>query len=146
MPRPIELTDEISTEIAKHLIRGCSIADAAALAGIAESTYHAWIKRGEAGEEPFAGFSELCRAARADARRRCVKTLIAAAREGDWKAAIAFLARSDPDNWGQKDRVKAEHSGELTIKVEYDIGADGDDQASPPAPGPAEDPPRDPPV
>ena len=63
MGRPTDLTEALAIEIAGHLIRGNSIADAAAMAGIAESTYHAWIVRGESGEQPFAEFSELTRGA-----------------------------------------------------------------------------------
>ncbi len=110
MPRPTVLTDELSLEIAGHLINGNSIADAAALAGIGESTYHEWVKRGEDGESPFAEFAELTRAARADARTRLVKTVVDAG-QVDVKAAQWLLERMDRKNWGRTVDVKAEHSG-----------------------------------
>ena len=68
MGRPTDLTDELSIEIARHLIAGCSIADACALAGIGERTYHDWVARGDAGEEPWSQFSQLTRAARRGAQ------------------------------------------------------------------------------
>lgn len=128
MPRPTELTDELALEIAKHLIRGSSIADACALAGIAESTYHAWVKRGEAGESPFAEFSELTRAARAEARTRLVRVVRRAATEGDWKAAAWFLERSDRSNWGRTVDAKVEHSGPNGGPIEIDVTKLTDDE------------------
>ena len=136
MPRPSELTDDIALAIADSLEDGCSIADAAALAGIAESTYHNWIKRGEAGEPRFAEFLELTRAARARGRQKHVKAIAAAAVD-DWRAAAFFLERSDPANWGRKDKLNAEHTGDVTIRVEY---ADADLDPSPAPPGAAGDP------
>ena len=122
MGRPTTLTDEIAIEIAKYLIDGNSIADSAALAGIAESTYHAWIKRGEAGESPFAEFAELTRAARADARTRLVKTVVdAATEEHDVKAAQWLLERMDRKNWGRTVDVRAEHSGPNGGPIEIDV-------------------------
>lgn len=105
MARPTDLTDALAIEIAGHLIRGNSIADSAAMAGISEQTYHNWIARGEAGEPEFVGFLELTRAARADARTRLVKTIVdAATLEHDVKAAQWLLPRMDPANWGRQDR------------------------------------------
>jgi hypothetical protein len=101
--RPIELTDDLSVEIARHLIDGSSIADACALVCIGERTYHDWVARGDAGEEPFLQFSQLTRAARAEGRQHHVKAIRSAV-AGDWKAAAWFLERSDPANWGRQDR------------------------------------------
>lgn len=111
MARPCELTDDLSIEIARHLIEGLSIADACALSGISERSYHNWIARGEDGEEPFVQFVLLTRAARAEGRQKHVRTIGNASSSGDWKAAAFFLERSDPANWGRKDELKAEHSG-----------------------------------
>lgn len=122
MPRPTDLTEALAIEIAGHLIQGNSIADSAAMAGIAESTYHAWIARGEAGESPFAEFSELTRAARADARTRLVKTVVDAATvELDVKAAQWLLERMDRKNWGRTVDVRAEHSGPGGGPIEIDV-------------------------
>jgi Helix-turn-helix domain len=144
MGRPIELTDELAIEIAKYLIEGNSIADAAALAGIGERTYHDWIKRGEAGEEPFSQFSQLCRAARADGRRRLVRTLRVAAKK-DWHAALAFLARSDPANWGTKSESKVDvtSNGETIQTVIYIPDNGRESTGDPTAAGTAADLPID---
>src|SRR5690348_5560790 len=107
MPRPLELTDDVALAVAASLEDGCSIADACALAGIGESTYHGWIKRAAAGESPFVEFAELTRAARAKGRLVHVQAIRAAAAD-DWRASAFFLERSDPANWGRKDKVAAE--------------------------------------
>jgi hypothetical protein len=101
--RPTDLTEALSIEVARHLIDGCSIADACALTGIGESTYHQWVARGAAGESPFAEFAELTRAARAEGRQHHVRAIRSATAD-DWKAAAWFLERSDPANWGRQDR------------------------------------------
>ena len=120
MARPTELTDALALEIAGHLLYGNSIADSCALVGISEQTYHNWIKRGEAGEEPFFGFLELTRAARADARRKLVKTVVDAA-ENDPKHAQWLLERMDRANWGRTVDVRAEHSGPGGGPIEIDV-------------------------
>ena len=103
MARPTDLTDALAIEVARHLIDGSSIADACALTGIGESTYHQWIARGAAGESPFAEFAELTRAARAEGRKHYV-AVIRAASFADWRAAAFALERMDPANWGRQDR------------------------------------------
>lgn len=118
MARPTDCTDDVTIEIAGALELGLSIADACALGGIAESTYHDWVDRGKAGESPFAEFSELTREARANGRRYHARIIRQAAPD-DWRAASFFLERSDPDQWGRSEKVKAEASGEITVKVVY---------------------------
>jgi hypothetical protein len=98
------------------------------MAGIAESTYHRWIERGEAGESPFREFSELTRASRAEARSKHVRTIRKAGREGDWKAAAWFLERSDRANWGRTVDAKVEHSGPNGGPIEIDVSKLTDDQ------------------
>lgn len=128
MGRPIELTDALAIEIAGHLLSGNSIADSAAMVGIAESTYHDWIKRGESGESPFAEFSELTRAARAEARSKRVKTVAAASDDGDWKAAAWMLERMDRQHWGRTVDVRAEHSGPDGGPIRMDVTKMSDDE------------------
>jgi hypothetical protein len=129
MSRPTVLTEALAIEIASLLLTGNSIADSAAMAGIAESTYHAWIARGEAGDELYAEFSELTRAARADARTRLVKTVVDAATvEHDVKAAQWLLERMDRANWGRTVDVRAEHSGPNGGPIEIDVAKMTDDE------------------
>lgn len=139
MARRTVLTDTLAYEVAANLEEGCSIADACALAGIAESTYHDWVRRGDAGEAPFSEFSELTRAARAKGRREHIQAIKKAASD-DWRAAAFFLERSDPANWGPKHKVQSEHTGDIAIRVEY-ADAEPDHHPAAPPPGAGPDPP-----
>ena len=143
MARPTSYTDEIALRLAEVLEQGASIADACALAGIAESTYHEWVRRGETGEAPFSEFPELTRAARARGRLKHVRAIAAAADrpdgKGDWRASAFFLERSDPANWGRRDHHTTELSGPGGGPVAIYLpgnGRDAPDDDPPPAGAP----------
>ena len=68
MARPCALSSQTVAALiaAKHA--GMSQADAAAAAGVPERTLYDWLARGKRGEEPFATFHALYRAAERQAR------------------------------------------------------------------------------
>lgn len=73
--RKTKLTDPIQKQIVKLLKTGVTIADACSNVGIAQSTYFDWLKRGEAGEAPFAEFSKAVSRAHNDAKVAAIETL-----------------------------------------------------------------------
>lgn len=88
----------------------CTIADACAIAGVAERTYHAWRERAEAGEADFAAFFAAVGRARAEARREAIRR-IRLAGDDDWRADAWYLERSCPAEWGRTTKLQAEVTG-----------------------------------
>lgn len=97
---------------------------AAQASGIAKSTVSGWVKRGseeqwriENGEEPrelerpYLEFVQSMMKAEAEAQAGLVVSWFREARQGDWKAAQAFLAKRWPDDWGDSNTMKVEVSG-----------------------------------
>jgi hypothetical protein len=97
---------------------------AAQASGISKSTVSGWVKRGseeiwniEKGEEPkelekpYLEFVQGMMKAEAEAQAGLVVSWFREARQGDWKAAQAFLAKRWPDEWGDSNTLKVELSG-----------------------------------
>lgn len=97
---------------------------AAQAAGLSKSTVSGWIKRGseeqwriEGGEEPnevekpYLEFVQSMMKAEAEAQAGLVVSWFREARQGDWKAAQAFLAKRWPDDWGDSNTMRVEVSG-----------------------------------
>jgi transposase len=125
MGRPSKLTDERQETICEALRKGVSIEGACGLAGIDETTFYRWKKRGEEElarvENGHANCSvrqdqqkyvEFCKAAtRAIAESE--EYLVEKIREQAPKtpsAALRLLERRFPDRWSKKQTV--EHEGD----------------------------------
>ena len=143
MARRAKLSDKTQAALIKLIETGVTVADACSEVGIAESTYYNWIKRGEAGEEPFLQFLEALTRARSSARVAAIKALRNAMHPytetrktvevftetrlnkqgepyeyvkktesettvryaGDWRAALEYLKRRDPENWQPPTKI-----------------------------------------
>ena len=109
MGRTPKLTPERSEEVCKYLRAGNYISTSCAAAGIGESTFYAWMKRGEEEKDGvYREFVESVSRARVEAEVRNV-ALVQRAATGDWRAAAWFLERSLPAKYGKSTKV--EHSG-----------------------------------
>lgn len=97
---------------------------AAQAAGISKSAISGWVKRGseeqwriEQGEAPtkleapYLEFVQSMMKAEAEAQAGLVVSWFREARQGDWKAAQAFLAKRWPDEWGDSNTLKVELTG-----------------------------------
>jgi hypothetical protein len=97
---------------------------AAQAAGISKSAVSGWVKRGseeqwriEQGEAPtkleapYLEFVQSMMKAEAEAQAGLVVSWFREARQGDWKAAQAFLAQRWPDEWGDSNTLKVELTG-----------------------------------
>jgi transposase-like protein len=98
---PHETNGEGAGKIAESIRVGAYAEQAARAAGISPSTFYDWMRRGEAGEEPFSEFSETVRAREAEAEVAAVTMIRQAADEGDWRAA-AYVERKHPDRWARR--------------------------------------------
>jgi transposase len=116
MPRPRKLTVGLRERIALAVAAGSSYRAAAQAAGIGESTLHSWLARGRAeqdarhpasSERGYVLLLEAVEQASAGAEVRAA-AMITEASETDWRAALAFLERRDPEHWGK--RLAVEHT------------------------------------
>jgi transposase len=117
MARPTKLTDDLQLRILTALRIGSTHAQAALVAGVSESTFHRWMHDGEhAARGRFREFWEAVKRAEAEAAVRWLAIIDKSANEGAWQAAAWKLERRFPNEWGRRDRVQVEHSGEVMVR------------------------------
>lgn len=103
--RPTKLTPEVQEKIVSAIRAGNYAQVAARYAGIGETTFYAWMKRGrEAKRGKFAEFQKAVKKAESDAEVRCV-ALMHKHMETNWTAAMTFLERKFPDRWARTNRI-----------------------------------------
>lgn len=100
--RPSKRTPEIDKVIEEALRLGSTRRAACACAGISEDTFAIWLKR-------YSDFSDLVNRVEGEVERRMAATIIKAANDGDYRAALEWLKRRRPADWG--DVSKHEHTG-----------------------------------
>jgi len=99
--RPTMCTVEVADALIANVLEGVPITRAVGAAGIAVSTYYAWVERARAGEDPYVEFAERVALARDEVRARMVKVVTSAAFNGDVKAAQWYLERCDREHFGR---------------------------------------------
>lgn len=116
--RPTKLTPEIHETVVKNIRMGVTLVDAAGAVGVDYQTLSNWLKRGEGeGTGPYFRFFVACEQAKAEALQLMTRVITkAAAVEGDWKAALEYLKRRDPRNWGDR------------VSIDIDLGKLTDEQ------------------
>jgi len=118
MARPSQLDEDMIKELCRYLREGTTIKTAATLAGVSESGYHRWQKRGReeierVAESPrrsvrkseriYVDFVKCTTRARRKAIRKRVENVRNAGEE-DWRAAAWMLERMDSESWTKKQR------------------------------------------
>lgn len=116
MARPTKLTPHATERIVAAIKNGSPAQDAAALCGIASTTYYRWMREGADGDDPAKReFRQRVIEAKAQLKAACVRQVLKASSK-DWKAAAWYLERCHPDEFGRRDRVRVD--GEQRVKVE----------------------------
>ena len=118
-----KLTPNIKKEIVGYIEAGNYIEVACGAVGIHKDTYYEWIKKGNAGKQPYADFADAIKKATDKAEIRNVVVIQKAAQE-NWQASAWYLERKHPDRWGKKETIKQEHSGTLEVKSIFQELAD----------------------
>jgi len=118
MGRPTKLNDQTQSVLVGAIRKGNYIDNAAAMAGITESSYYLWIERGEADIEAgktttYSEFSEAIKRAKAEGEQIDLDLIADAAGKGNWQAAAWRLERRFPSKWGKQDKLQLEHSGKI---------------------------------
>ena len=121
--RKTKLTPETQKAICDNLRTGLHVETSCILAGIGYTAFYEWLKKGEAGRQPFAEFAEAVKKAEAEAERLLAGTVmrVAIAPENpNWQAAMTMLERRHPERWGRRVvEAKVAVSGEMM--VEHDL-------------------------
>lgn len=118
--RPTDCTPDIADAVAQHIIDGLSNRDAAALAGISESAFYEWLKRGREElerresprvkpgskqwerEQPFVEFAEQVKKAIPQRKLKHLGNINKAATDGTWQASAWLLERLHPDEFSKR--------------------------------------------
>lgn len=112
--RPLSLDPHTANAIVAILERGLPICDACEAAGIGETTFHRWMRRGKSAdrkktrtreETEFWQFWRAVNSARAKGKVQLLDVLQRAAtraEDPDWKAAAWMLERMYPKQFGRK--------------------------------------------
>ena len=108
-----EIAERICAAVQNHHY----IETAAALCNLPSSTVRDWLRKGRAGQEPFADFAVQFARAEAVSEGRLLK-VVADAAEDDPKQALALLERRHRDRWSRTDPLAAVHGdSKVTIQL-----------------------------
>lgn len=115
--RKSKLTKEVQNTICQALKAGNTRRASALYAGISETTFYDWLKKGE--EKKRGLFPEFLEAV-TRAENECEIFHVAILKkhaEKDWRASIAWLERRRVDDWGKKEKI--EHSGSIGTEIKF---------------------------
>ena len=111
-------TVEVADALIANVLEGVPITRAVGAAGIAVSTYYAWVERARAGEDPYVEFAERVALARDEVRARMAKVVCSAAFNGDVKAAQWYLERCDREHFGRNPETVVHVHPNTTAEAE----------------------------
>ena len=122
MSRPTKLTPELQERIVKDISLGVSYVDASGAAGVDYTTFNNWVKWGRDSKKGiYFKFFNAIEGAKATAFANFTKVITRASMDGDWRAALEYLKRHDPANWGDSNKLDVTSGGEkitVTLKSE----------------------------
>jgi len=113
--RPTKLTKEIQLSICDSIESGATYKDAAGMAGVGYSTFNDWMKLGREAKRKnrYSEFSEAVERSNSIVRVKMAAVIRdAAIVDKDWRAALEFNKRRDPENWGDKQAVDHTSGGD----------------------------------
>lgn len=120
--QPTKATDELILRLVEAL-KYLPIRHACDLVDIHKDTYYEWLKRAEAGDEPYATFASLARTARAEYVAQQIRTIVRAGKK-NWRATAWYLERCFPDEFGRKLTQDVNFKGSMNL----DLSALSDDE------------------
>lgn len=141
MSRPTKLTPELITKVAGVIKGGAYPSKAAVACGLSEATYYAYMARGraemarmaennqsrpKASERLAVEFLEAVEQASAEIQSVMANRIVTAAMEGDWKAALAYLERTNREEWGRVNRTELTGKDGGAIQQEVKAVTDAD--------------------
>ena len=124
--RPTKCTPKVIARVARILALGGTINSACRAGGIDPVSYYKWIKRGEAGEEPFVNFLHAIKESQAVAEEKALRVIDEAMLDS-WQAAAWLLERRYPNDWGRRQRMDIGTDKEQPMEVIVRIGGKSKD-------------------
>jgi hypothetical protein len=108
MGRPTKCTPELIEALSQKIRKGLPIRTSCLLVGIGESTYHEWMGRAEAGEEPFVTFQSSLFVAEAEAEEFWLEVLQSSTCDKSFNPNPAYfwLERRRRKDWGRQIEVE----------------------------------------
>jgi hypothetical protein len=121
MARPTKLTPELEEKVITSIKAGNFRNAAARWAGIDDSTFRRWMRRGtKARKGPLASFARRVLEAEKAAEMRCVALVMKAAAE-DARHAEWWLERKYPQRWGRKQRHEITGKNGEVIRAQAEV-------------------------
>lgn len=102
--RKTKLTEECQKKMVTLLAIGCTRKAACGCAGISQDSLARYLRN--------ADFADAITGAEAEAAAKMTRVLTKAA-ERDWRAALAWLSRRRPEDWGNRLRVSTASDADL---------------------------------
>lgn len=99
--RPTRCTDNMIVQLASLIADGMTYALAAEACGIHSDTFRQWMRKGEAGEEPYVALVVALQRAEALGAHALLQK-VQAASDMDWKAAAWLLERRHPESYARQ--------------------------------------------
>lgn len=97
-----QFSEERAERVVEALRLGASREGAAACASVAPSTLYDWIRRGKAGEAPYAGFWLRIETEQRAWEVGALRRVHEAAEKGTWQAAAWLLERRLPQHYAKR--------------------------------------------
>ncbi len=120
----VDVTCKLTPAVAKVAIelagRGHFRKAIAAKIGVTASTLSKWIRKGEAGKEPYAKFARDFRRSESESEATALEGILSACHPDgrpDWKAQAWYLERRYPETYAQRKRVEAEAEMRITSTI-----------------------------
>jgi hypothetical protein len=112
---------EAHEQIVDWVRKGNSRSDAFRLIGVHSQTGHDWCALGRHEPDQHPEYAKLLadiEAAEAEVRAEMVERVVAASKvPKNWTAAMTYLERRDPENWGRRDTTVVEGGEKPLVNV-----------------------------
>lgn len=108
--RQSKLTTELIAKIRGYVAAGNTFKIACQLCRISETIFYKWMGATDSSDPLILELIQSVKEATAEAEAAMVARVRDASRE-NWTAAAWMLERRNPEVWGRRDTIKAEHSG-----------------------------------
>lgn len=105
-------TEEVHRQVCESVAKGRSLKDSGLLAGLGKETLDTWMYQGRHDPEKYPHLAKLVEdieVARAERRAEAVDAIVQVGQSGQpgsWQSNAWYLERTDPENWGRKDKVE----------------------------------------
>ncbi len=119
--RPTKLTPEVQEQVCTAIRAGNTFEAAAAYGGISPASFYSYMDKGRQSYEKgkrrtkFTEFLEEVTRAKSTAEVALVANINKAG-DKDWRAHAFLLERRNPEDWGRRDRIKADITESGTVR------------------------------